>query len=168
MDKDLGKALNEQINFEIYSSYIYLAMASYFKSLSLNGFANWMNIQVQEELAHSKKLYNYLHERGSKVEFEAIPKPQTEWNSPLAAFENAYEHEQAVTSRINDLIDMVLKVRDHATNAHLQWFITEQVEEEANVLEIVQQIKRIKDAPNGLFMLDKELGQRVFVDPNAN
>lgn len=167
MDANLSRELNGQLNFEIYSAYIYLSMSSFFKSLSLNGFANWMEVQAQEEFAHVRRLYNYLHERGEKVEYDAVPKPVSEWDSPLAAFEEAYAHEQVVTSRINNLVNLAIEAKDHATNAHLQWFVSEQVEEEANSLEVVRQIKLVKDAPNGLFLLDRELGQRVFVDPNA-
>jgi ferritin len=165
MDKKMQKAINDQINFELYSSYIYLSMSSYLKSLNLNGFANWMEIQVQEEVFHAMKMYNFLHERGGSVEFQEVPKPKKEWDSPLAAFQNALEHEKIVTGRINDLVDLALELRDHATNAHLQWFISEQVEEESNVLGIVQQIKLSEGSPNGLFMLDRELGQRVFTPP---
>ena len=165
MDNKMQKAINDQINFELYSSYIYLSMSSYLKSLNLNGFAHWMEIQVQEEVAHAMKLYNFLQERGGNVEFQGIPKPKSKWDSPLDAFQNAYEHEQIVTERINALVDMALQLKDHATNAHLQWFISEQVEEESNVLGILQQMKLAEGAPNGLFMLDRELAQRVFVSP---
>jgi ferritin len=165
MDVKMQKAINDQINFELYSSYIYLSMSSYLKSLNLNGFANWMEIQVQEEVSHAMKLYNFLHERGGNVEFETISKPKPQWESPLDAFENAYEHEQIVTSRINKLVDLALEIKDHATNAHLQWFVNEQVEEESNVLGILQQIKLAGGSTNGLFMLDRELGQRVFTPP---
>ena len=168
MDIKMQKELNDQINFELYSSYIYLSMSSYLKSLNLNGFANWMEIQVQEEVAHAMKMYNFLHERGGNVEFQEIAKPKTEWDSPLDAFQNALEHEKIVTGRINNLVDMALELRDHATNAHLQWFISEQVEEESNALGIVQQIKLAEGSPNGLFMLDRELGQRVFTPSQDN
>ena len=168
MNIKMQKAINDQVNFELYSSYIYLSMSSYLKSLNLNGFAHWMEIQVQEELAHAMKLYNFLQERGGAVEFQEIPKPKKEWNSPLAAFKNALDHEQIVTSRINSLVDLALDLRDHATNAHLQWFISEQVEEESNVLGIVQQMKLAEGSPNGLFMLDRELAQRVFVPPGTS
>jgi ferritin len=165
VNKKIEKAINDQINFEFYSSYIYLSMSSYLRSLSLNGFANWMEIQVQEEIVHAMKLYNFVHERGGNVEFNEIAKPKHEWKSPLDVFQNAYEHEQVVTGRINNLVDLALEEKDHATNAHLQWFINEQVEEESNVLGILQQIKLSEGTPNGLFMLDRELGQRVFVQP---
>ena len=141
MREKIVKAINDQVNFELYSSYIYLSMSSYLRSLNLNGFANWMEIQVQEEVAHAMKLYNFLHERGGNVELEAIKKPKVRWNSPLEAFEDAYAHEQIVTGRINNLVDLALEEKDHATNAHLQWFVNEQVEEESNVLGILQQIK---------------------------
>jgi ferritin len=167
MNTKMQKAINDQINFELYSSYIYLSMSSYLKSLNLNGFSHWMEIQVQEEVAHAMKLYAFLHERGGNIEFESIPKPKAQWDSPLKAFQHAYEHEQLVTSRINALVDLALKLKDHATNAHLQWFISEQVEEESNVLGIVQQMKLAEGAPNGLFMLDRELAQRVFVSPDG-
>ncbi len=162
MDKKLVKSLNSQFNFELYSAYIYASMASYLKSLDLNGFANWMDIQVQEELAHVKKFYNFLHDRNETVEFDAIPKPQHSWESPLAVFEHALEHEKIVTKRINDLVDQAGKTSDHATINFLQWFISEQVEEEANVMSVVQQIKLVGKS---LFLLDRELGQRVFNPP---
>ena len=162
MKEKVEKAINSQVNFELYSSYLYMSMSSYLRSLNLNGFAHWMEIQVQEEIAHAMKLYNFLHERGANVEFGTIPKPKVSWKSPLEAFEDAYAHEQIVTGRINDLVDLALAEKDHATNAHLQWFVNEQVEEESNVLGILQQIKLAEGAPNGLFMLDRELLQRVF------
>ncbi len=166
LSKKLSKALGEQVNFEIYSSYIYLAMSSYLKSQGLNGFANWMKIQVQEELAHAMKFHDFILERGGLIEFESIPKPNNKWSSTESVFKAAYAHEQIVTGRINDLLDLALNEKDHATHAHLQWFITEQVEEEANVSEVLQQIQLFKDSPNGLYLLDKDLGQRVFVQPN--
>ncbi|MBU8901388.1 MAG: ferritin [Victivallales bacterium] len=162
MDKKLIESLNSQMNFELYSSYIYLSMASYLKSLDLNGFANWMDIQVKEELAHVDKFYNFLHSRGENVEFDAIPKPQHKWDSPLAVFEHALEHEKIVTKRINDLVDQSGKISDHATLNFLQWFVGEQVEEEESVMSVVKQIKLVGDS---LFLLDRELGQRVFNPP---
>ncbi|MCF7791331.1 MAG: ferritin [Victivallales bacterium] len=165
MDAKMEKALNDQINFELYSSYIYMAMSSYLKSLNLNGFANWMEIQVQEEVFHATKLYNFLHERGGNVEFQEIPKPRADWNSPKEVFQHAYEHEQTVTDRINNLVNLAHDLKDHATNAHLQWFVNEQVEEESSVLGVLQQIKLSGNSTDGLFMLDRELGQRVYTPP---
>lgn len=167
MNPKIEKALNEQINFELYSSYIYMAMASYLKSLNFNGFAHWMEIQVQEELAHALKIYNYVTERGGTAVFEAIAKPPQTWESPTEAFKHSYEHEQIVTSRIHEIVDLALKEKDHTTNAHMQWFLNEQVEEEARVLDIYRQLKFANNSPQVLLMFDRELAQRVFVDPNA-
>lgn len=164
MDKKLVESINSQLSFELYSAYIYASMASYLKSLDLNGFANWMDIQVQEELVHVKKFYGFLHDRNENVEFDAIPQPQHSWKSPLAVFEHALKHEKIVTKRINDLTDLAMKFSDHATLNFLQWFVAEQVEEEASVMSVIQQIKLVGDS---LFMLDRELGQRVFTPPPA-
>lgn len=155
-------AVNRQINREIYSAYLYLSMQSYFESVSLKGFANWMKIQVQEEWSHAMKLYDYLFQRGGRVILQPIEVPPSEWSSPLDVFEKTYEHEQAVTSLINDLVELSDSEKDHATYNMLQWFVSEQVEEEDNVSNLIEKIKLMKDAPGGLFMLDKELATRVF------
>ena len=162
MDKGLVKSLNDQLNFELYSAYIYQAMASHFKAQNLNGFANWMDVQVQEELVHATKFYTFLHDRNVDVELGAIAKPPTKWDSPLAVFEHALKHEQLVTKRINSLADQAAKVSDHATSNFLLWFINEQVEEEANTTDVIQQIKLVGKE---IFMLDRELAQRVFTPP---
>ena len=160
-------ALNEQINAELYSSYLYLSMSAYFESINLKGFASWMRVQTQEELVHAMKFYDYLIERGGKVVLSSIESPPTEWPSPLAIFENAYQHEQKVTCLINELVDLAIAEKDHATNIILQWFVSEQVEEEASADEVVQKIKLMGDARGGIFMLDRELAQRVFTPPTA-
>ncbi|MBW2552605.1 MAG: ferritin [Deltaproteobacteria bacterium] len=160
-------ALNEQINAELYSSYLYLSMSAYFESINLKGFASWMRVQTQEELVHAMKFYDYLIERGGKVVLSSIESPPTEWSSPLAIFENAYQHEQKVTGLINELVDLAIAEKDHATNIILQWFVSEQVEEEASADEVVQKIKLMGDARGGIFMLDRELAQRVFTPPTA-
>jgi ferritin len=165
ISKKMEDALNEQVNAELYSAYLYLSMESYFKAQNLNGFANWMRVQTQEEVAHATKIYDFINERGGRVTLKAIEGPQTEWDSTLAVFKAAYEHEQKVTSLINDLVDLAIKEKDHATNSFLQWFVNEQVEEEASADEIVQQLKMMENAPGGMFMLDRELGQRVFTPP---
>jgi len=165
MKKKMEEALNGQVNAEMYSSYLYLAMESYFQSVSLTGFAKWMRGQVQEEMFHGMKIYDYVHERGGRAQFEAIAKPQTQWDSPLAAFEHILAHEESVTELINNLIDVALDVRDHAAKAFLDWFITEQVEEEATVGEIVARLRLIGDDSSGLFLLDSELSKRVFTLP---
>lgn len=165
MKKKMEKALNRQVNAEMYSSYLYLAMESYFQSISLSGFAKWMRGQVQEEMFHGMKIYDYVHERGGRMQFEAIAKPQTQWDTPLAAFEHILAHEEGVTALINNLIDVALDVRDHAAKAFLDWFIIEQVEEESSVGGIVDRLRLIGDDSSGLFLLDSELSKRVFALP---
>ena len=165
LSKKIEKALNDQINAELYSAYLYLSMASYFESANLKGMGNWMRVQNQEETMHAMKLFDYVIEKGGKVSLQPIEGPQTTWKSPLAVFEAAYGHEQKVTALINRLMDLAIKEGDHATNITLQWFVTEQVEEEASADEIVQKLKLMANASGGLFMLDRELAQRVFTPP---
>jgi len=167
ISKKMEEALNGQVNAELYSAYMYLSMESYFKSLNLNGFANWMRVQTQEEVTHAMKIYEFLNERGGRAILKTIDGPPTEWNSPLAVFEAVYAHEQKVTGLINDLVDLAIKEKDHATNTFLQWFVNEQVEEESSADAVVQQLKMMENAPGGMFMLDRELGQRVFTPPTA-
>lgn len=164
---EIQNALNEQINAELYSAYLYASMGAFFESQNLKGFANWMNVQYQEEVAHATRMYNYLNERGGRVILMAIDAPPTEWNSPVNVFEEVYKHEQKVTELINNLVDLSMELKDHATYNFLQWFVAEQVEEEASADEILQQLKLLADNTGALFMIDRELGQRVFVDPNA-
>jgi ferritin len=168
LNKKLQKALNDQMNAELYSSYLYLSMSAYFESVNMAGFASWMRVQVQEELAHVAKFFGYVTERGGRVELAAIDGPPTEWESPLAAFEQALAHERMVTGRINDLVDLSIQERDHATNGFLQWFVTEQVEEEATADGVVQKIKLVGGDGGGLFMIDQELGKRIFTPPAAS
>jgi ferritin len=168
LSKTMEKALNEQVNAEFYSSYLYLSMSAYFQNLNLSGFASWMKAQAQEELFHAMKFYNFVHERGGKVVLQAIEAPPTEWESPLAAFEAALAHEQKVTGLINDLVNLAIEEKDHATNNFLQWFVSEQVEEEDSVGEVVNKIKLIGQASGGLFMLDRDLAQRTFTMPQDN
>ncbi|HSA06500.1 MAG TPA: ferritin [Candidatus Gastranaerophilales bacterium] len=156
----LEKNLNKQINKELFSAYLYMSMGAYFQSANLLGFANWMHIQAQEEMQHAQKFYNYINERGARVILEQIEKPKTEWASNLNAFEEALAHEEFITNSINELVNIALEEKDHATNIFLQWFVTEQVEEEASVTEIINKLKLMKDAPGGIFMLDRELAQR--------
>lgn len=167
ISKKMEKALNAQVNAEFYSAYLYLSMESYFTSLNLTGFANWMRVQTQEEVSHAMKIYDFINERSGRAILKVIDGPPTKWDSPLAAFEAAYAHEQKVTGLINDLVDLAIKEKDHATNSFLQWFVNEQVEEEASADGIVQQLKMMENAPGGMFMLDRELGQRVFTPPAA-
>ena len=160
-------AFNEQINWELYSAYLYLSMSAYFLSINLNGFANWMRIQALEEVTHAMKFFDFINERSGRVTLLETKAPPKEWESPLAAFEDAYEHECFVSSRINDLVNLSLDQKDHASNNFLQWFVSEQVEEEASVDEMAQKLKIIGGDGGGLFMLDQELAQRVFTPPGA-
>ena len=168
ISKKMEQALNEQVNAEMYSAYLYLSMESFFKSLNLSGFATWMRAQTQEEMMHAMKIYDFIIERGGRVLLKPIEGPQTKWESPLAVFEAVSKHEQKVTGLINNLVDLAIVEKDHATNSFLQWFVNEQVEEEASADEIVQQLKMMEKAPGGMFMLDRELGQRVFTPPAQN
>lgn len=157
-------AINEQINAELYSGYLYLAMSSYYMSINLPGFANWMRVQAQEELVHAMKFFDWVNGRGGTALVQPIEGPPTEWKSPAAPFEQAYQHELEVTRRINNLVNLAIEERDHATNAFLDWFVNEQVEEEANADGVVKQLKLVGDG-NGLFMLDRQLATRVFTPP---
>ncbi len=165
ISEKMQEAMNEQIKWELYSSYLYLAISAQFVSDNLTGFANWMRVQAQEEVAHAMKFYDFINERGGRVELRAVDAPPREWDSSLAVFQEAYRHEQIVTVRIGDLMDLAREQRDHASEIFLQWFITEQVEEEASADEVVQELKRVQDNSGALFMLDRELGQRVFTPP---
>jgi ferritin len=167
LNKEMEKALNVQVNAEMYSAYLYLSMSAYFQSKSLSGFASWMRVQAQEEMVHAMKIYDFINERSGRVILAPIEAPPTEWNSPLATFEAVYEHEQKVTGLINELMELALEKHDHATNIFLQWFVSEQVEEEDSANDVVEKIKLMGDARGGLFMLDRELGQRVFTPPAA-
>lgn len=161
----IEEVINQQINAELYSGYLYLSMASYFESNNLNGFANWMHVQNLEEQSHAMKFYQYLNERGGRVKLMPIDGPKLEWKSPIEAFEDAYEHEQKVTAMINNMVEIAWAEKDHATYNMLQWFVDEQVEEEASALEIVEKLKMIGDAPGVMYMLDKEMSARVFTPP---
>ncbi len=161
----MQEAMNKQINAELWSSYLYLSMAAYFDSVNLSGSANWMKCQAQEELTHAVKFYNYVVERGGRVKLSAVDNVPTEWDTPLKVFEDTYEHETKVTAMIHNLVDMANQEKDYASIAFLQWFITEQVEEEASADEIVQKLKLAGDRGAGLFMIDRELGARVFTLP---
>lgn len=162
---NVQEAFNRQLNAELYSAYLYLSMAAYFQSINLPGFANWMRVQEQEERVHALMFYDYIITRGGRVTLTAIEAPPTEWASPLAVFEDAYKHEQKVTGLINDLVNLALDERDHAAHIFLQWFVNEQVEEEESANNIVQQLKLMGESGNSLFLVDRQLAQRVFVPP---
>jgi ferritin len=159
------EALNGQVNAEMYSAYLYLSMEAYFESVNFNGFANWMRVQTQEEMMHAMKIYDFICERGGRIILKAIEGPPTKWDSPLAVFEAVYKHEQKVTGLINGLVDLAIEEKDHATNSFLQWFVNEQVEEEENAGDIVSKLRLVADSRQALYMLDKEMAQRVFTPP---
>ena len=160
----MQKALNGQVNAELYSSYLYLSMNAYFKSINLDGFANWMYAQAQEELMHAMKFYDFINQRGGRTLLAAIEAPPDQWDSPLAVFEDTLKHEKKVTGLINGLVDIAMEERDHATQIFLQWFVTEQVEEEESVGNVLEQLKLLGDAKQGLFMMDRELATRQAPD----
>jgi ferritin len=157
--------INEQITKELYSSYLYLQMAAWFEHKTLPGFASWMKVQAQEEIAHAMILYNYLNERGGMVTLGDIKMPPAEYTSPLNILEKTVEHEKSITAAINDCVDLAIKEKDHATKNRLDWFVTEQVEEESSPSALVEQLKIIKDDGAAMFMLDRELSARVFITP---
>lgn len=157
-------ALNEQINAEQYSALLYLSMSAWFEDKGLPGFANWMYVQYQEELTHANKIFKYVTERSGKAEVKAIEQVDTEFDGIIDVVEKTLAHEQKVTGLINNLVDIATEERDHATQSFLQWFVDEQVEEEANVQDILDTLKLIDGQGNGIFMLDREMRQRTFVD----
>ncbi|MBT3193191.1 MAG: ferritin [Verrucomicrobia bacterium] len=161
----MTEALNDQINKELYSSYLYLSMSSYAAHIGLPGVANWFYVQAQEELSHVERFYAYINSQGQRVILGAIEKPESDFTSALAMFEAALEHEQFVTGRVNDLVNLAVEERDHASQIFLQWFVTEQVEEEENASDIIAKLRLAGDQGGGLFMIDKELASRVFTPP---
>ncbi|WP_305512942.1 MULTISPECIES: ferritin [unclassified Methanobrevibacter] len=161
VSENMEKALNAQLNAEIYSGYLYLSMAAYFEDEDLSGFANWMRVQANEELDHGMKFYDYIIRRGASVTLTAIEGPQTEWDSPLASLEHVLKHEQMVTGLINNLVNLAIEEKDHATNNFLQWFVEEQVEEEENAMELLAKAKLADGDKRLMYQLNNELGERV-------
>jgi ferritin len=168
ISKKMEQSLNQQINSELYSSYLYLAMAAYFDGENWRGFANWMKVQSQEELTHAMKIYGFVNERSGRITLDAIAEPPAKWKSPLEAFQAAYKHEQLVTSRIHTLVELSTKEKDHATGVFLHWFVAEQVEEEASVDVIVRNLELTKDAVCAIAMIEQQLSQRKFSPPQGD
>ncbi|MGB9595319.1 MAG: ferritin [Candidatus Poribacteria bacterium] len=160
ISKKLQDAFNEQIQAEMGSAYLYLSMAAYFHDINMEGMAHWMEVQAKEEQTHAEKFFKHIVDRGGRVELLAIDKPKFEWASPLDAFSDTLKHEKYITGRINNLVKMASEENDYAAGTFLQWFVTEQVEEESNASKIVAMLEKIKDSANGLFMLDHRLGER--------
>ncbi len=161
MNKKLVDAINTQINYEILSAHVYLAMQSYISTLGLDGFVNWFGIQYEEELAHARKFIKYMNDRGARVEIRGFEDPRNDFSSILEVLEVSLAHEKGVTSRINNIMSIAYEVKDYASVSLLQWYVDEQVEEEDNFSKLIEQVKLVKDA--GLYILDKELLTRVFV-----
>ncbi len=165
INEKLQEAFNDQINKEFYSEYLYLAMKVYFQEQNLQGFVNWFDVQVQEEHAHAMGMFNYLNERAGSIKLEAIEKPIVEGDCPLTIFEHVLRHEEFVTSRINALMDVAEEVRDRAALSFLDWYLKEQVEEEASVGGVLATLRLIGDDKKALLMLDKDLAARTFTQP---
>ena len=160
ISKTMEQALNKQVNRELYSAYLYLAMSSHFESVNMKGFAKWMRVQAKEEQVHALKIYDYIVARGGAVSLLEIEAPKAKWSSAGKVFDEVYSHEQKVTAMIHGLVDLAIKEKDHATFEMLQWFVREQVEEEEHASEIVNQIKIVGDIVGHLFYLDHQLGKR--------
>ena len=165
ISKKMTEALNEQINKEMYSAFLYMDMSAHCTYVGLNGFANWFMVQYQEEMSHAMKIYDYVNDQGEKVVLNAIEKPPGNFGTPLEMFEATLKHEQFITASIHGLVDLANEEKDYATQIFLQWFITEQIEEEANDNEMIAKLKLVGKDGNGLFMIDKELEARVFNPP---
>ena len=157
------QALNDQVNKEFFSAYFYLSMQAYFSSSNLDGFANYFRVQVQEERDHALGFFNYLNKIGGKITLTEIKEPQNGFSSPQEVFELALKHEQFITQSIYELMNISREIKDHTTEIFLQWYITEQVEEEENMGRVLNKLKLIKGDGAGLFMIDSELAQRVYV-----
>ena len=167
ISKKMATALNKQLNNELYSAYLYLSMSSYCNAIGLKGGANWFMVQYQEELSHFMKFYDYINSQGIPVGLAAMEAPPGGYGSLLSMFEQALTHEQFITRSINDWMELAVKEKDHATQIFLQWFVTEQVEEEANAGEVIARLKMAGEAGPGLLMVDTELAARVFTPPTA-
>ena len=164
LNQKMEKAIVDQINEEFYSAYLYLSMSAYFHGKGLQGFGHWMYVQYQEELTHAQKFFKYVYERDGKITLSGINTPASEWKSVLEVFETTLKHEQHITSCIYRLVDVALEVRDHGSHSFLQWYVNEQVEEEANLRNLIDQLKLMEASKEGLYHLDKQLATRVFVD----
>lgn len=160
LSKTIEQALNDQITYEFYSEYLYLAMAAYCDSIDLNGFSNWLLAQAEEEHLHALRLFKYVQDREGRVILGALEKPKSEYNNIEEVFQEVLNHERKVTARVTDIYELAVKEKDRPTQIEMEWFIKEQVEEEKNALDILKQIKWVKDSPMGLFMLDQQLAQR--------
>lgn len=169
LSENMERRLNEHINAELYSAHLYLSMSAYFKSIDLLGFAHWMQTQFEEEMSHAMRFFEFVDRMDGRVKLTAIEAPPVEWESPVAVFKQTYEHEQAVSARIHELVSLAIQESDHPTNNFLQWFISEQVEEESSVKAILKKLEFVGDSKSALLMIDQELSNRASVDtPSAS
>ena len=162
LSENMEQKLNEHINEEFYSAHLYLSMSAYFKSVDLLGFANWMQVQFEEEMSHAMRFFEFVDRMDGRVKLKAIPAPPVEWEKPVAVFEQTYQHEQKVSTGIHDLVSLAIEENDHPTNNFLQWFVAEQVEEESSVKAILKKLRFVEDSKSGLLMIDQELASRVY------
>lgn len=167
ISKKMAQALNKQLNNELYSAYLYLSMSSYANSVGLKGAANWFMVQYQEEMVHFMKFYDYINSQGIHVELATMDAPPSGFGSLLSMYEQALTHEQFITKSINDWMELAVKEKDHASQIFLQWFVTEQVEEEASAGDVIARLKMAGETGAGLLMVDGELAARVFTPPSA-
>lgn len=165
INKNVEKILNEQINAEFWSAYFYLSMSNYFNANGMPGFANWMKVQFEEETFHAMKMMDFVNERGGRVILQPIAEVPSEWDGVLNIYEETLKHEETVTSLINGCVNVAMEEKDHATVNFMKWFVDEQVEEEATVSEIIDQLKMFNCQGQGLYMLDKEFKARTFTPP---
>ena len=165
LSKKMEEALNGQINKEMYSAYLYMSMSAHSTNVGLPGFANWFMVQYHEEMEHAMKIYDYVNDQGGKVKLKAIDEPLSTFKDVMDMFQKTLKHEQFITKSINELVDLAIKEKDHATQIFLQWFVTEQIEEEGNDNDIIAKLKLAGDKGNGLFIIDKEIGARVYNPP---
>lgn len=165
LSKEMEEALNEQINKEMYSAYLYMSMSAHSTNMGLSGFANWSMVQYKEEMDHAMKIYNYINDQGGKVKLKEIGEPPSEFEDAVDMFQKTLKHEQFITKSINNLVDLATEEKDHATQIFLQWFVTEQIEEEGNDNDIIAKLELAGKEGNGLFMIDKELTARVYTPP---
>ena len=172
INQKVEKIMNEQIKHEMESFYIYMSMAAYFHAENLDGMAHWMRSQAHEEMVHAMKFFDHINDRGGTVKLMDLKQLKTEWSSPLEAWEDAYEHEQFISNKINELMSVIREEKDYPAEPFADWFVNEQIEEEANTSKIAAEMKRIESSQGGLFMMDRELGNRPFpagsaLDPAA-
>lgn len=168
LSENMENQLNKHINAEFYSAHLYLSMSAYFKSIDLLGFGNWMQVQFEEEMSHAMRFFEFVDRMDGRVKLTAIPAPPVEWASPVEVFEQTYKHEQGVSAGIHELVSLAIQESDHPTNNFLQWFVSEQVEEESTAKAILKKLRFVEDSKSGLLMIDQEMNSRVSVSSSTD